>query len=109
MRPDIVLLFVLVLVPANIASMALYTVVGNWGALKKLTLALYMSGGLMSVVLGGMLGPLFSAPMPCIYPDNMGFYATRAWALATRRSTCGIFFVRPAWACVNLICCWRRC
>jgi len=30
-RLDIVILFVLVLVPANIASMALYTVVGKLG------------------------------------------------------------------------------
>jgi len=35
-RLDIVILFVLVLVPANIASMALYTVVGKW-ANEKLT------------------------------------------------------------------------
>ena len=69
-RLDIVILFVLVLVPANIASMALYTVVGKW-ANEKLSPA-RMSGGLMSVALGGMLASVLGTYATHIYPDNMG-------------------------------------
>jgi len=73
-RPDIVVLFVLVLVPANIASMALYTVVGNWAG-EKLTPA-RMSGGLMSVAIVGILASILGTYATHIYPDNMGLLRT---------------------------------
>jgi xanthine/uracil permease len=69
-RADMVALFLLVLVPANIGSMALYTVVGKWGG-AKLTPA-RMSGGLMSVAIGGTLASALGAYTTQVYPDNMG-------------------------------------
>jgi xanthine/uracil permease len=73
-RADIVILFLLVLVPANIASMSLYTVVGNW-ANEKLAPA-RMSGGLMSVAIGGMLASALGTYSTYIYPDNIGLLRT---------------------------------
>jgi xanthine/uracil permease len=90
-RADIVILFVLVLVPANIASMALYTVVGKW-ANEPLTPA-RMSGGLMSVALGGMLASVLGTYATHIYPDNMGLL--RYTRVGSRYGTlaCGILLM----------------
>jgi len=90
-RADIVLLFVLVLVPANIASMALYTVVGKW-ANEKLSPA-RMSGGLMSVAIGGVLASVLGTYATHIYPDNMGLL--RYTRVGSRYATlaCGILLM----------------
>lgn len=90
-RADIVMLFVLVLVPANIASMALYTVVGNW-AQEKLSPA-RMSGGLMSVAIGGMLASVLGTYATHIYPDNMGLL--RYTRVGSRYATlaCGVLLI----------------
>ena len=69
-RADLVALFLLVLVPANIGSMALYTVVGKWGHVKLSPAR--MSGGLMSVAAGGMLASVLGTYTTQVYPDNMG-------------------------------------
>jgi xanthine/uracil permease len=90
-RPDIVLLFVLVLVPANIASMALYTVVGKW-ANEKLTPA-RMSGGLMSVAIGGMLASVLGTYATHIYPDNMGLLRTTRVGSRYATLTCGVLLM----------------
>jgi len=97
-RTDIVVLFVLVLVPANIASMALYTVVSKWGS-EKLTPA-RMSGGLMSVALGGMLASILGTYATHIYPDNMGLL--RYTRVGSRYATlaCGILLMLLG-ACVK--------
>lgn len=97
-RPDIVLLFVLVLVPANIASMALYTVVGNWGG-EKVTPS-RMSGGQMSVAIGGMLASVVGTYATNIYPDNMGLL--RYTRVGSRYATlaCGILLILLG-ACVK--------
>jgi xanthine/uracil permease len=68
-RADIVVVFLLVLVPANIGSMVLYQLVGDW-AKEKLTPA-RMSGGLMSVALGGILASMLGTFSTQVYPDNM--------------------------------------
>ena len=90
-RPDIVALFVLVLVPANIASMALYTVVGNW-AHEKLTPA-RMSGGLMSVAIGGMIASVLGTYATHIYPDNMGLLRTTRVGSRYGTLACGILLM----------------
>jgi xanthine/uracil permease len=84
-RADIVVLFLLVLVPANIGSMALYAVVGKWGG-QKLGPA-RMSGGLMSVALGGMLASVLGAYTTQVYPDNMGLL--RSTRVGSRYATLG--------------------
>ena len=68
-RADIVIVFLLVLVPANIGSMVLYQLVGDW-AKEKLSPA-RMSGGLMSVALGGILASVLGTFSTQVYPDNM--------------------------------------
>ncbi len=90
-RADIVFLFLLVLVPANIATMALYTVVGDWGG-EKLTPA-RMSGGLMSVALGGMLASAVGAYSTLIYPDNMGLLRYTRVGSRYATLTCGILLI----------------
>jgi xanthine/uracil permease len=90
-RLDIVILFVLVLVPANIASMALYTVVGKW-ANEKLSPA-RMSGGLMSVAIGGMLASVLGTYATHIYPDNMGLLRTTRVGSRYATLTCGILLI----------------
>jgi xanthine/uracil permease len=90
-RADIVILFVLVLVPANIASMALYTVVGKWGN-EKLSPA-RMSGGLISVALGGMLASILGTYATHIYPDNMGLLRYTRVGSRYATLTCGILLM----------------
>jgi xanthine/uracil permease len=90
-RLDIVILFVLVLVPANIASMALYTVVGKWAG-EKLTPA-RMSGGLMSVAIGGMLASVLGTYATHIYPDNMGLLRTTRVGSRYATLACGILLI----------------
>lgn len=68
-RPDVVLMFLLVLVPASIATMVLYQLVGGWTH-EKLTPA-RMSGGLMSAALGGVLASVLGTFSTFVYPDNM--------------------------------------
>jgi xanthine/uracil permease len=68
-RPDVVVVFLLVLVPASIGSMVLYQLVGGWTN-EKLTPA-RMSGGLMSAALGGILASTLGAFSTFPYPDNM--------------------------------------
>lgn len=90
-RPDIVLLFLLVLVPANIASMSLYAVVGNW-AHEKLTPA-RMSGGLMSVAIGGMLASVLGTYSTYIYPDNIGLLRTTRVGSRFATLTAGVMLI----------------
>jgi len=68
-RPDVVVVFLLVLVPASIGSMVLYQLVGGWTH-EKLTPA-RMSGGQTSAALGGMLASTLGAFSTFPYPDNM--------------------------------------
>ncbi|HYM18468.1 MAG TPA: solute carrier family 23 protein [Micropepsaceae bacterium] len=90
-RADIVALFVLVLVPANIASMALYTVVGNWAG-ETLSPA-RMSGGLMSVALGGVIASVLGTYATHIYPDNMGLLRYTRVGSRYATLTCGILLM----------------
>jgi xanthine/uracil permease len=68
-RPDVVVVFLLVLVPASIGSMVLYQLVGGWTH-QRLTPA-RMSGGLMSAALGGVLASLLGTFSTFVYPDNI--------------------------------------
>jgi xanthine/uracil permease len=88
---EIVLLYLLVLVPANIASMALYNVVADW-AHEKLTPA-RMSGGLMSVAMGGILASVLGTYSTQIYPDNMGLLRSTRVGSRYAVLTCGILLM----------------
>jgi xanthine/uracil permease len=90
-RPDIVVLFLLVLVPANIASMALYTIVGKWG--HETLSPTRMSGGLMSVAIGGMLASVLGTYSTLIYPDNMGLLRTTRVGSRYATLACGVLLM----------------
>jgi xanthine/uracil permease len=70
MRFDAVLIFVFVLVPSSIASMALYQVVANWGN-EKIT-SLRMSEGCFAAAVGAIIAAAVGAFSTTVYPDNMG-------------------------------------
>ena len=69
-RADMVFVFVLVLVPASIGSMALYKVVGHWG--NDDPSAARMSTGLLTVAIGGALAAMVGSFSTQVYPDNIG-------------------------------------
>ena len=82
-RADMVLVFVLVLVPASIGSMALYKVVGHWGGDDPS--AARMSTGLLTVAFGGMLAAIVGSFSTQVYPDNIGML--RSTRVASRYAT----------------------
>jgi xanthine/uracil permease len=69
-RLDAVVIFVFLLVPSSIASMALYQVVANWGN-EKIT-SLRMSEGCFAVAIGAIIAAAVGTFSTTVYPDNMG-------------------------------------
>jgi xanthine/uracil permease len=67
---ELVIVFLLVLLPASIGSMALYQMVGLWGG-QSVTSA-RMSQGVLAIGLGGVLAGLFGGFSTIVYPDNVG-------------------------------------
>lgn len=67
---ELVIVFLLVLLPASIGSMALYQMVGQWGG-QSVTAA-RMSQGILALGLGGVLAGLFGGFSTIVYPDNVG-------------------------------------
>jgi xanthine/uracil permease len=73
-QADLVVVFLLVLLPASIGSMALYQMVGNWGG-QNVTAA-RMSQGIFAIGLGGVLAGLVGGFSTIVYPDNIGMLRT---------------------------------
>ena len=73
-RPELVIVFLLVLIPAGMGSMAMYEMVGGWGN-EKLT-AERMSQGIFAVAIGSVLAGIVGAFSTIVYPDNMGMLRT---------------------------------
>jgi xanthine/uracil permease len=73
-QPDLVVVFLLVLLPASIGSMALYQMVGGWGG-QNVTSA-RMSQGVFAIGLGGVLAGLVGGFSTIVYPDNIGMLRT---------------------------------
>jgi xanthine/uracil permease len=73
-HPDLIIIFLLVLLPASIGSMALYQMVGNWGG-QSVSPA-RMSQGIFGIGLGGVLAGLFGGFSTIVYPDNIGMLRT---------------------------------
>ena len=69
-RLDAVIVFLVVLIPSSISSMALYQVVANWGE-EKIT-PLRMSEGCFTAALGAVLAAVVGTFSTTVYPDNMG-------------------------------------
>lgn len=73
-QPELVVVFLLVLIPAGMGSMAMYEMVGQWGN-EKLT-AERMSEGIFAVAIGSVLAEIVGGFSTIVYPDNMGMLRT---------------------------------
>jgi xanthine/uracil permease len=73
-QTDLVIVFLLVLLPASIGSMALYQMVGDWGGQNVSTAR--MSQGVFAIGLGGVLAGLVGGFSTIVYPDNIGMLRT---------------------------------
>jgi xanthine/uracil permease len=71
---DLVLVFLLVLLPASIGSMALYQMVAEWGG--QTVSSSRMSQGVFAIGLGGVLAGLVGGFSTIVYPDNIGMLRT---------------------------------
>jgi len=69
-RFDAVVIFLFVLIPSSISSMALYQVVANWGD-EKIT-PLRMSEGCFTAAVGAIMAATVGTFSTTVYPDNMG-------------------------------------
>ncbi len=69
-RTDVVVIFLFVLVPSSVSSMALYQVVANWGK-EKIT-PLRMAEGCFGAAIGSILASIVGSFSTTVYPDNMG-------------------------------------
>lgn len=82
-RPDLVIVFLLVLIPAGMGSMALYQTVADWGE-ETLTPG-RMSEGIFGVALGSVVAGIFGGFSTIAYPDNIGML--RATRVGSRYAT----------------------
>jgi xanthine/uracil permease len=73
-QPELVVVFLLVLIPAGMGSMAMYEMVAQWGN-EKLT-AERMSEGIFAVAIGSVLAGIVGGFSTIVYPDNMGMLRT---------------------------------
>jgi len=71
---NLVVVFLLVLLPASIGSMALYQMVGEWGG--QTVSSSRMSQGVFAIGLGGVLAGLIGGFSTIVYPDNIGMLRT---------------------------------
>ncbi len=71
---ELVIVFLMVLIPPGMGSMAMYQMVADWGD-EKLS-AGRMSEGIFGVALGSALGAIVGGLSTIAYPDNMGMLRT---------------------------------
>lgn len=69
-RLDAVIVFLFVLIPSSISSMALYQVVAGWGE-ERIT-PIRMSEGCFTAAVGAVLAAMVGTFSTTVYPDNMG-------------------------------------
>ena len=73
-QTDLVIVFLLVLLPASVGAMALYQMVGDWGG--QTISSSRMSQGIFAIGLGGVLAGLVGGFSTIVYPDNIGMLRT---------------------------------
>jgi xanthine/uracil permease len=73
-RPELVMVFLFVLIAAGMGSMAMYEMVGQWGD-EKLTPE-RMSEGIFAVATGSAIAGIVGGFSTIVYPDNMGMLRT---------------------------------
>jgi xanthine/uracil permease len=88
---ELVIVFLLVLLPASIGSMALYQMVGDWGG-QNIS-APRMSQGIFAIGLGGVLAGLFGGFSTIVYPDNIGMLRTTRVGSRYATLTAGILLI----------------
>ena len=71
---DLVIVFLLVLIPAGIGSMALYQIVADWG--REPLPAERMAQGTFAMGIGAVLAGLVGGFSTIAYPDNIGLLRT---------------------------------
>jgi xanthine/uracil permease len=88
---DLVVVFLLVLIPAGMGSMALYQTVAEWG--DEPLSAGRMSEGLFGVAIGSVIAAVFGGFSTVAYPDNIGIL--RATRVGSRyvTLTAGLFLI----------------
>jgi xanthine/uracil permease len=69
-QPDLVIIFLLVLIPAGIGSMAMYQMVADWG--HEPLPSGRMSEGVFAVALGSVVAGIIGGFSTIVYPDNIG-------------------------------------
>jgi xanthine/uracil permease len=72
--PELVIVFLMVLIPPGMGSISMYQMVADWGD-EKLS-AGRMSEGIFAVALGSVLGAIVGGLSTIVYPDNMGMLRT---------------------------------
>lgn len=82
-QTNLIIVFLLVLLPASVGSMALYQMVAEWGG-QSVTSS-RMSQGVLAIGLGGVLAGLVGGFSTIAYPDNIGML--RATRVGSRYTT----------------------
>jgi xanthine/uracil permease len=82
-QASLVVVFLLVLIPAGMGSMAMYQMVADWG--NENLSAARMSQGIFAIALGSVLAGIVGGFSTIVYPDNMGML--RATRVGSRYAT----------------------
>lgn len=82
-RTDLVIVFLLTLIPAGMGSMAMYQMVADWGG-ERLP-SERMSQGVFAVGLGSIIAAICGGFSTIVYPDNIGML--RATRVGSRYAT----------------------
>jgi xanthine/uracil permease len=90
-QTDLVIVFLLVLLPASVGSMALYQMVGDWGG-QNVSRA-RMSQGVFAIGLGGVLAGLVGGFSTIVYPDNIGMLRTTRVASRYATLAAGVLLI----------------
>jgi len=82
-RPELVVIFLLTLIPAGMGSMALYQTVADWG--HEPVSPGRMSEGIFGVAIASVVAGIFGGFSTIVYPDNIGML--RATGVGSRYAT----------------------
>ena len=107
MQTDLVIVFLLVLIPPGMGSMAMYQMVADWGD-EKLP-AERMAQGVFGMAMGSALAAIVGGLSTIAYPDNIGML--RATRVGSRYATlaAGVLLIALG-GFINSTCCscWCR-
>jgi xanthine/uracil permease len=90
-QTNLVIVFLLVLLPASIGSMALYQMVADWGG--QTVPSSRMSQGVFAIGLGGVVAGLVGGFSTIVYPDNIGMLRTTRVASRYATLAAGVLLI----------------